>query len=131
VTSAEPEFLDLSDVLDIHEAQIAAYGGMAGVRDTGLLESAIAQPQASFGGQYVHESVFEMAAAYVFHLAKNHPFLDGNKRTALNAALTFLGLNGVDFPSPTDELYVLTLAVAEGRLQKAAIAAELERISRG
>ncbi len=75
------EFLTLEDVLEIHALQLARYGGADGLRDPGLLESALAQPQASFGGDFVHESLFAMAAAYLFHIVSNHAFVDGNKRT--------------------------------------------------
>ena len=89
----EPEFLAVDDVLQIHDEQLAAYGGVAGIRDQGLLESAVAMPQASFGEVYLHEDLSHMAAAYAFHIAQNQPFLDGNKRTGLVAALVFLDLN--------------------------------------
>lgn len=74
----------------IHDEQIEVYGGIHGIRDKGLLESAVMMPQASFGGEYLHNGLFEMSAAYAFHIAENQPFLDGNKRTALVAALVFL-----------------------------------------
>jgi death on curing protein len=82
-----PEFLDLAEVLEIHALQLDEFGGMAGVRDQGLLESAIEQPRATAFGELLHGDLFEMAAAYLFHVVKNHAFLDGNKRTALLAAL--------------------------------------------
>jgi death on curing protein len=85
----EPEFLTVDDVLLIHDEQLEAYGGIQGIRDNGLLESAAMMPQASFGGEYLHQNLFEMAAAYAFHIAENQPFLDGNKRTALVSALVF------------------------------------------
>ena len=102
---------------------------MDGTRDPGLLESALAAPEASFGGVYLLDSLFEMAAAYLWHLAKNHAFIDGNKRTALGVALVFLRLNGVRTPVNDPAMYELTLGAAEGRLDKAAIAAQLERAS--
>ncbi len=80
-------FLTVDEVLELHDLQIQRYGGSSGVRDKGLLESAVAMPQASFGGKYMHEGLFQMAAAYAFHIAENQPFIDGNKRTALAAAL--------------------------------------------
>jgi death-on-curing protein len=73
----EPEFLDVEDVIGIHETQLQVYGGSAGLRDRGLLESAVAQPRSSFGGPFVHDGLFAMAAAYLFHIVRNHPFLDG------------------------------------------------------
>ena len=123
-----PEFLTVADVLAIHAGQLELYGGESGVRDPGLLESAIAQPQASFGGEFLHVDLFEMAAAYLFHITKNHPFIDGNKRTGLVAALVFLDLNGVSVEGERSELYELTLQTALGRADKPRIAAELRRL---
>ena len=91
----EPDFLTPKDVLQIHEEQIDAYGGIHGLRDSGLLESAVATPQASFGGEFLHQDLFEMAAAYAFHISENQPFLDGNKRTALTTAIVFLYNNEI------------------------------------
>jgi death-on-curing protein len=90
----EPDFLTLDEVLGIHADQVRSYGGSAGLRDLELLRSAIAMPETTFDGEYLHPSVFEMAAAYLFHLARNHPFVDGNRRTAIMCALVFLGFNG-------------------------------------
>jgi death-on-curing protein len=81
-------------VLSIHARQIERFGGTPGVRDEGLLESALAQPQATFGGQFLHPTISEQAAAYLYHIAMNHPFIDGNKRTAFAVTDTFLRLNG-------------------------------------
>jgi death on curing protein len=124
------EFLDLHDVLRVHHDQIERYGGEDGVRDLGLLESAVAMPQAGFGGQYFHEDLFEMAAAYLFHIAMNHPFIDGNKRTGTAAALAFLDLNGVEDTAGEDELVAMVLEVAEGKAGKKEIAAFLRKHSR-
>lgn len=123
-------FLDVDEVIELHASQLELFGGGAGLRDQGLLESAVAQPQASFGGQLAHDGLFAMAAAYLFHLVSNHPFVDGNKRIGLIAALVFLDLNGVSIAHPTEALYELTMGVAEGRINKAAVAAELERIAK-
>jgi death on curing protein len=123
-------FLDVDDVIELHASQLELFGGGAGLRDQGLLESAVAQPQASFGGQLAHDGLFAMAAAYLFHLVSNHPFVDGNKRIGLIAALVFLDLNGVSIAHPTEALYELTMGVAEGRIDKAAVAAELERVAK-
>ncbi len=87
-------FLTLAEVIDIHADQIERYGGSHGVRDMNLLSSAVATPSASFGGDYLHANIYEMAAAYAFHIAQNHPFIDGNKRAALASALVFLEMNG-------------------------------------
>ena len=97
----EPTFLNVDDVLDLHAAQLELYGGGAGLRDRGLLESAVAQPQTSIGGAFVHDGLFAMAAAYLFHIVSNHPFVDGNKRTGLLAALVFLDLNGIAIEHPS------------------------------
>ena len=89
MSANDPLFLDVDDVLEIHAAQLEVYGGGAGLRDRGLLESAVAQPQSSFDGELVHEGLFAMAAAYLFHIVSNHPFVDGNKRTGMLAAIVF------------------------------------------
>lgn len=115
----EPVFLTLDEVLALHADQIRRYGGSDGIRDLGALESAAAVPQASFGGELLHPTLAEMAAAYLFHISQNHPFLDGNKRTALAAALAFLWLNGRRLEADEDELYELVLGVADGRVTKA------------
>ena len=121
-------FLTTEEVLHAHDRQIERYGGGTGMRDAGLLESALAQPQMSFGGEYAHPSLFEMAAAYLFHIVSNHPFVDGNKRTGLAAALTFLGRNGIFIRRGTDALFELTKSVACGELDKPAVAQRLEEI---
>jgi death-on-curing protein len=117
----EPLFLTLDEVLEIHGDQIERYGGTLGVRDIALLESALAAPQAGFGGRYLHGDLFEMAAAYLFHLVQNHPFLDGNKRAGAAAALTFLEVNGIKTKVPNQELVEIVLSVAQGRTEKVAI----------
>ena len=116
------DFLSLSDVLTLHANQIELYGGMDGVRDMGLCESAIAQSQAGFGGEYLHDDIFMMAAAYMFHLVQNHPFLDGNKRAGAITALVFLDINGIEIQAPAGSLYDLTIAIATGQLDKDEIA---------
>ena len=116
------EFLSVDDVLLIHQHQIDRFGGATGVRDFDLLESALAQPPMTFGDQFLHQDVFEMASAYLFHLTSNHPFIDGNKRIGLACALIFLDLNGVLISTGTDQLYVLTMEVAQGRKTKEEIA---------
>ena len=123
------DFLTLDDVLALHADQIARYGGSALVRDLGLLESALAMPAATFGGDFLHASLDEQAAAYLFHLVKNHPFVDGNKRTGLVALLAFLGLNGRQLEAPDDELTELVLGVAEERVTKAEVAVFVRRHS--
>jgi death-on-curing protein len=122
VTSGGPAFLTLDEVLALHADQIDRYGGAPGVRDLGLLESAVAAPRATFGGRLLHATLPEMAAAYLFHLAQNHPFVDGNKRVALAAAIAFLGLNGLWLEADPDELAETLFAVARGELTKAGLA---------
>jgi len=116
------DFLSLQDVLLAHMDQISRYGGDPGVRDVSLLESAIAQPQATFGGTFLHDFPFEMAAAYLFHIVQNHPFVDGNKRSGVVAALLFLELNNIGVAAPVGSIYKLTIAVANGHAEKPEIA---------
>ena len=114
-----PLFLSLDEVLEIHEQQIEAYGGASGIRDAAGLESAIAMPQASFDGEFLHESIPAMAAAYLFHLCQNHAFFDGNKRVGANAAITFLLMNDWEPKFEEDELADLVIALASGAVAKA------------
>lgn len=95
-----------------------------------LLESAIAQPESRAGGQWLHADIFEMAAAYAFHICKNHPFLDGNKRTALDAALVFLEINGIDFRNPKEVFISKMLSVAEGKMSKKELASVFRNLPR-
>lgn len=118
----KPVFLTLDEVLAIHADQIARYGGRPGLRDPGLLQSALAMPRTTFGRVYLHPSLPEMAAAYLFHLTGNHPFLDGNKRVGLAAAIAFLGLNGLWLEADPDELAELVLRTARGEASKAEVA---------
>jgi death-on-curing protein len=95
-----------------------------------LLESAIAQPMASFGGVLLHRDLFEMAAAYLFHIVKNHPFVDGNKRAGAAAALAFLEINDVEFELPEGMLYDITIATARGQMDKTQIADVFRKYAR-
>jgi death-on-curing protein len=115
-------FFTLDEVLAIHADQIERYGGSLGIRDRGLLDSALAMPEASYGGDELHPTLFEKAAAYLFHLVKNHPFVDGNKRVGLAACLAFLAMNDCLIDATDHELVTLVLAIAEGRQSKADIA---------
>jgi len=117
----EPLFLTLDEVLEIHEQQIERYGGSHGLRDAAALESAIATPQATFAGEFLHGSIPSMAAAHLFHLCQNHPFIDGNKRAGANAAITFLLMNGWEPTFEEDELVELVLSVASGKISKPAL----------
>ena len=123
----EPTFLTLDEVIEIHRDQIERYGGHAGIRDMGLLQSAVSVPQASFGGHFLHADLFEMAAAYLFHIVQNHPFLDGNKRVGAAAALVFLEMNGVEVKITNEAVVETVLATAQGKRGKAALAEFLRR----
>ena len=126
-----PVFLNLNQILYIHQEQIKRLGGSDGVRDMGLLRSALAMPEAGFGGQFLHEDLFQMAAAYLFHLCLNHPFVDGNKRVAAMAADIFLELNGYSLPSSCENAFEkLTLDTAQGKTDKAALAVFFRKHSR-
>jgi death-on-curing protein len=123
-------FLTLDEVLALHANQIDRYGGSVGIRALELLQSALAIPAAMFSGNYLHATVHEMAAAYLFHVVSNHPFVDGNKRTGLMAMLAFLGLNGFQLEVTEDELTDLVLAVAAGRVSKAEVGVFVKRHGR-
>ena len=115
-------FLTLDDIIESHQNQIDTYGGSYGIRDIGLLESAISQPEASFGGQYLHADIFQMASAYIYHLVMNHPFVDGNKRVGLEAALIFLEINNENLNASDEELVDLVLKTTAGQVGKREIA---------
>ncbi|PSB51707.1 type II toxin-antitoxin system death-on-curing family toxin [filamentous cyanobacterium Phorm 6] len=121
-----PNFVSTSMVSSIHARQIERFGGTSGVRDEGLLESALAQPQATFGGEYLHPTISEQAAAYLYHLAMNHPFIDGNKRTAFAVADTFLRVNGCNLNLTDDRAYDLVMQVAQGTMTKEELSTEFE-----
>lgn len=123
----DPVLLTLDEALAIHADQLRRYGGAPGVRDLGLLRSALAMPAATFEGEFLHTTLPEMAAAYLFHIARNHPFVDGNKRAALMSALVFLGLNGLQLEARPDAIFDLVQGVAAGRLDKAEVAVFLRR----
>jgi len=111
-------FLSVKDVIQIQEDTITHEGGMPGLSDPGLLESAVTMPQQQFGGKYLHPGLIDMAAAYMFHIAMNHPFHDGNKRAAVLSALVFLDINGIQkLPAPK-ELEMMTMQLAAGDLTK-------------
>lgn len=118
----DPEFLRVDDVLQIHQDQIERYGGSPDLRDPGLLTSAVDTPRAMFDGKYLHSDLFDMAAAYLFHIVLNHPFVDGNKRTGTAAALVFLDLNGIEMEIDDRALVDLVLAVAQGQIAKPEVA---------
>jgi len=121
-----PKFLSLDEVLELHADQISSFGGTPGVRDEGLLESALAQPQATFGGQFLHPTISEQAAVYLYHITMNHPFIDGNKRTAFAVMDTFLRLNGCALNLTDDRAYDLVMRVARGTMTKEELSREFE-----
>lgn len=124
----EPIFLTLAEVIDVHADQIARYGGQSAVRDFGLLESALAQPEASFAGKWLHRDLYEMASAYAYHFCQNHPFVDGNKRAALACALVFLELNSVGVEDPRYLLKEAMVAIATGHMGKTECASLLRKL---
>jgi death-on-curing protein len=130
IEPADPDFLTVEDVLELHDDQLRLFGGGSGIRDRGALESAVAVPQASFDGAFLHEGLFAMAAAYAFHIAENQPFVDGNKRTALNAALVFLDLNGWIVSDPRGDLADAMLGLADASVDKADLAKLLGVLAR-
>lgn len=121
-----PKFITTDEVLAIHADQIASFGGTAGIRDRGLLESALAQPQATFAGELLHPTIYEQAAAYLYHLAMNHPFIDGNKRTAFAAMDAFWRMNGYGLNLTDDRAYDMVMQVARGEMSKSELASFLE-----
>lgn len=123
------KFLDKQTIVAFHQDQIETYGGSSGIRDEGLLDSAIAQPHASFDGEYIHENIFEMAAAYGFHICQNHPFYDGNKRTALIAMYTFLFVNGYRLEADKKSLFAIVVDLASGKVEKKELATYLKKHS--
>lgn len=125
-----PLFLDLNQIIRLHRSLIEHYGGSEGIRDAGLMHSAIAMPQASFGGQFLHTDLFEMAAASLYHIVQNHPFIDGNKRTGAAATVIFLMMNGIDLTADEEGLIEITLAVAQGKADKKEVADFFRGISR-
>ena len=116
--SNDIRFVEVIEAIALQGDQIKRYGGDAGIRDQGLLESAMAMPRASFGGAYVHQDMIEMAGAYLFHLAKNHAFVDGNKRVALAVMLYFLDCNGMKLDASHGDAERFVLEVASGLMTK-------------
>ncbi|MCX6904392.1 MAG: type II toxin-antitoxin system death-on-curing family toxin [Verrucomicrobia bacterium] len=129
--SATPDdciHLTVALVREIHGEAIARFGGSDGVRDRALLESAVAAPQATFGGQSPYRDLAEVAAAYLFHLCRNHPFVDGNKRTALGACIVFLRFNGIEPKADGPEWEDLMLAVAASVIDRDETTARLRKL---
>lgn len=111
-------FLTVENVLRLHAQSIERFGGRDGVRDIGLLESAVAMPMATYGGELLHPDIAAMAGAYLFHISKAHALVDGNKRTAWAAVLVFITLNGHDIKATNEEVIEIGLAVADGSMNK-------------
>ena len=124
----EPEWVLRETVLTLHEQSLAQFGGLAGIRDEGLMDSALGRPENLFG--YGKPTLFGLAASYAFGLAKNHPFIDGNKRTAFVTAVLFLELNGLHFCAEEADAAVRTLALAAGEMTEAEYAAWLKANSK-
>ena len=120
-------FLSVDDVNRLHERTVVSQGGSPGIRDSGLLDAAVAMPMQTFGGEYLHPDVPAMAAAYHYHICQAHAYVDGNKRTAVLAALAFLTVNGVQTLPTPEELGDATLAVASGRMSKPEVTAWFAR----
>lgn len=118
-------FLTLDEVFELHLKQIELFGGSAGLRDRGLLESAIAQPGQTFGGAHLHEDIAAMAAAYLFHIVSNHPFVDGNKRTGFLVGVLFLEMNRARLSAIEEDATQAVLGLAAGTLDETAFAAWL------
>jgi death-on-curing protein len=115
-------FLTITEIAEIHRDQIARYGGSEGIRDFGMLQSAVAMPTAGLGGQFFHVDLCEMAAAYLFHIVQNHPFIDGNKRVGAVAAYVFLALNNMRLTADPSTYADVVFSVARGETQKSAVA---------
>ncbi len=120
--------LTVEVVREIHAEAIARFGGLGGVREPALLESAVAAPQASAGGQSPYQDLAEVAAAYLFYICGNHPFIDGNKRTALGACIVFLRLNGIEPKADGPEWEELALAVAASTVDRAETTRRLRKL---
>lgn len=122
-------FLTYEEVLQFHADQLRLFGGQDGIRDDGVLRSALATPEATFDGVFLHGDEFTMAAAYTFHIAEGQPFVDGNKRTGLNAGLVFLELNGWSVEDPDGELYDAVIGLATGTHTKASLSLLFRRLA--
>lgn len=121
-------YLSKEQVITIHRWMIERYGGSDGIRDNGILDSALDAPKAGFGGDFLYKTVPEIAAVYLFHICQNHPFVDGNKRVAAGAATIFARSNGWHIGLTDEELAELTLKVAASELSKAALTTVFEKL---
>ena len=123
-------FFSLNTAMSIHQDLVDTYGGSQGVRDKELLISALAQVKSTFNGEYLHKSIYEMAAAYLFHIIQNHPFIDGKKRTGIMLAMIFQSLHGIDMNCEEKQLDQYVFRVANGKESKKEISSWLEKNSR-
>lgn len=123
-------YLSIEHVMAIHDTLVEQFGGILGIRDKGLLDSAIRQPEQSFGGVDLYPSLFDKASAYAFSISENQPFLDGNKRTAASTANAFLDLNGYELDCPQGHVYNVMMALANKRLSRERLAAWFEKNSK-
>ncbi len=117
------KFLSASQVIELHSRQIKKYGGLDGLGEPALLESAVSMPQARYDGRLLHKTAAQMAAAYLFHLCQAHAFVDGNKRVAASAAIVFLAINGFELTADVDAIEAIVMGVAGGQMRKAQVAA--------
>ena len=122
----EPKFLSLAEILYLHDESLARFGGSAGIRERGLVESASGSAQNAFW--YGHGNLFDVAAAYAFHIAESQAFIDGNKRTAASSAILFLRKNSVRFPKDDGSVYTAMIEIANKRLDKPGLAETLRRL---
>lgn len=127
---AQIHFILVDDVLALHADTIEHEGGAAGLRDAGLLDSAVAMPQATFGGDLLHDGIPALAAAYLFHICQAHAFVDGNKRAAILSCHAFLDVNGWEFSISADELFTLVINVADGGMSKDELTQQMATIIR-
>lgn len=127
MSSDEPKFLSLAEVLYLHDESLRRYGGSAGIREPGLVESALGSAQNEFW--YGRGGLFEIAAAYAFHIAQSQAFVDGNKRTAAASAISFLRKNGIRFPKDDGSVYRAMIEIAEKRLDKNGLSAVLKQLA--
>jgi len=121
-------YLSLEQIIELHDALVEKFGGLLGIRERGLLESAVAAPMMAVFGEELHKTIYNKAAAYLFYIAKNHAFLDGNKRTASAAALAFLRANGKSIQYDVDEFLEFVVSVAEGQADLDAISNYFRKI---
>jgi death-on-curing protein len=123
----EPLWMELADAVIAHDLELSAHGGSTGIRDSGLLESALARPKNLWAYAPAPPSLARLAAAYAFGISSNHPFVDGNKRTALVVSFAFLDVNGMEMTASQEEAYVTMLGLAAGEISEEQLAVWFER----